>query len=523
MKKITLVFLFLIVALSGVLRFYRLDKVPPSLNWDEIAAGYNAYTIANWGADEYGNKFPIVFKSFGDDKHTVNIYITALVVKIFGLSDFSTRSSSAAIGVLTVFAIYFLARVLLKSETAGLFAALFLAVSPYAIHYSRGLWEANFALFFFIAGLASFYIGLRKNNWLVPLSFLFWGLSFFSYHSAKVVVPPVALLLCAIHFKQLFRNKKILIWSIVVTLVFVGLIVKEPKILGFARINQTKFSQEETKKYGGEIGMVLHNYKSYFSYSYLFQSGDQSSRASVKVIGEFYKIDLILSLIGFAALVLRKKWKVLFILISWLALSPIPGAVSTIEPSATMVIFMIGPVILLSAQGASFLISILKKNWVKAVVIVLIIVFLGIEVTNYLNYYYTTYSKKEAIEWQYGMKQIVEYLRKNPKYVQVYMDKIRQQPYIFFLFYLKTPLPELLKTVRYDESESKSYNTVVSFDNYQFGGLWNIIDSYPNYEVLYIITPSYYGGLKYINQFDVKKLIKYPNGNDAFYIVEGKQ
>jgi 4-amino-4-deoxy-L-arabinose transferase-like glycosyltransferase len=293
--------------------------------------------------------------------------------------------------------------------------------------------------------------------------------------------------------------------------------------LGFARINQTKFSQEETKKYGGEIGMVLHNYKSYFSYSYLFQNGDQSSRASVKVIGEFYKIDLILSLIGFAALVLRKKWEVLLILISWLVLSPIPGAVSTVEPGATRGIFMIGPVILLSAQGASFLISILKRNWVKAVGVVLIIAFLGREVTNYLNYYFTTYSKKEAIEWQYGMKQIVEYLKKNPKYVQVYMDKIRQQPYIFFLFYLKTPLPELLKTVRYDESESKSYNTVVSFDNYQFGGLWNIIDSYPNYEVLYIITPSYYGGLKYINQFDVKELIKYSNGNDAFYIVEGNQ
>jgi hypothetical protein len=120
------------------------------------------------------------------------------------------------------------------------------------------------------------------------------------------------------------------------------------------------------------------------------------------------------------------------------------------------------------------------------------------------------------------MKQIVEYLKENPDYAQVYMDKIRQQPNIFFLYYFKTSLPELLSSVRYDESESKSYNTILSYDKYQFGGKWNIIESYPTPGILYIITPSYYDGLRYKNEFQVKKLVKYPDGSDAFYIVEGK-
>ena len=102
------------------------------------------------------------------------------------------------------------------------------------------------------------------------------------------------------------------------------------------------------------------------------------------------------------------------------------------------------------------------------------------------------------------------------------MDKIRQQPYIFFLYYLKTPLPELLSTVKYDESESKSYNTVLSFSRYQFGG-WDIIGSFPNYNILYVITPSYYGGLRYLQQFEVKELIKYPDKSDAFYLVSGNE
>lgn len=522
MKKLEILALSIIVLLAAFLRFYKLDQVPPSLNWDEVAAAYNAYTIWHWGADEYGNKFPITFKSFGDDKHPAHIYLTAPFVGIFGPSDYAARSSSALIGVLSVLVIYFLAKKLFKSESAGIFAALFLTVSPYHLQYSRGLWEANFALFFFIFGLALFYFGIKKKNWLLPASFASFGLSFFSYHSAEVVVPPVVLLLCLIHFKELVINKKILVYSVFIIFLFAGLVIKDPRILGFARISQNQFSEQTLKKYGGELGTVFHNYKGYFTYSYLFQKGDQSARGSVKVIGEFYKIDLALALVGIGALLLRRKWESLTLLIIWLALSPVPGAVSAMEPSSTRGIFMIGPVILLSANGGAFLISVFKKNWVKGLIAAILILALGFEVYNYLHFYYTKYSKADAIEWQYGMKQVVDYVKRNPDYVKVYMDKIRQQPYIFFLYYLKTPLPDLLKTVKYDESESKSYNTVASFDKYQFGG-WDIIDSKPSYGILYVVTSSYYGGLKYLRQFNLNELVKYPDGSDAFFIVSGNQ
>lgn len=514
------IWLIAILFIAITLRFYKLDLIPPSLNWDEVAAGYNAYTIVNWGADEYGNKFPLIFKSFADDKHPVHIYSTAFIIKIFGFSDFSVRVSSALIGAIAVFAIYLLARELFKNKSISLFSALFLAVSPYHIHYSRGLWEANFALSLLIIGLATFYIGLRKNNWFIPLSFSFFGLSFFSYHSAKIVVPLTVLLICLINLKKLIANKKMLICSLFIAFIFLGFILKEPRILGFARINQTKFSEELVNKYGGKLQTFAHNYKSYFTYSYLFKNGDQSPRASVKVIGQFYKIDLLFLILGLLTLIYRKKWQALGLIFIWLLLSPIPGVVSTIEPSATRGIFMIAPIILLSAIGASSVINLLKNKWMKVFGVLIILLLLGREVVNYVNYYFTTYPEKEAIEWQYGMKQVVEYISENPDYYKVYMDKIRQQPYIFFLYYLKTPLPELLSSVKYDESESKSYNTVLSFDKYQFGG-WDIIGSYPNNNVLYVITPSYYGGLRHFQQFKVKKLVKYPDKSDAFYMVSG--
>jgi 4-amino-4-deoxy-L-arabinose transferase-like glycosyltransferase len=520
MQKLTYLFLGLIVLLAGFLRLYKLDQIPASLNWDEVAAGYNAYTIANWGMDEYGNKFPTVFKSFADDKHPVHIYLTSIVVKIFGLTDFNIRATSAGIGLLSVIAIFFLARELLKSNLAGLITALFLAVSPYHIHFSRGLWENNFALFFLIAGLASFYIGLRKKSYLLPIAFLFFGLSFFSYHSAKVVVPIVVLFACLTNLKLLFSNKTTLIVSILITLFFGILIIKDTRILGFARLGQTKFSEEQTKNAGGKYNLIFDNYKKHFTYSYLFEKGDQGPRASVKVVGQFYKIDLILVLVGLIALILKKKWQAISVILLWLVLSPIPSSVSSVEPSAIRGIFMIVPILLLSAFGASNLVNIFKNKWIGGVVAIIIIILLGKEVINYLNYYSKVYPVKEAIEWQYGMKEIVEYSKENPNIYKMYVDNIRQQPYIYFLYYGKVSLPELLSTVIYDESQSKSFNTVLSFDKYQFGS-WNIIESFPNEGIYYAVTPSYYTGLRHVQQFDVVKQIKYPDMSDAFYVVTG--
>lgn len=533
MRKLKIIAFILIVIAAFFLRVYKLTEVPPSLNWDEVAAGYNAYTIANWGADEYGNKFPVVFKSFGDDKHPVHIYMTSLFVNVFGLSEFATRLPSALIGVLTVVAIYFLVTYMFKSSLAGLFASLFMAVSPYHLQFSRGLWETNFALAFYIFGLLCFYIGIKKKSWVLPFAFLNFGISFYSYHSSKVLVPLTVILLLVLYFKEIYKHKIALMFSGLILLFFVVLTVFNPRILGFARASQNiipenkiketfLFKKTENKLFGtGEV--VFRHYLSYFSPKYLFVNGDTNPRNSVVTYGEFFKIDALLIIAGIVALFFIRSKEVV-VLLMWLLLAPVPASLASGDSqNAVRAFYMLGSINILSAVGANYFVTVIKKKWWYIVAAIMVLVPLFTEFGSYIKYYYSTYAEKYAIEWQYGMKQIVTYLKRNPDYAQVYMDKIRQQPYIFFLYYFKTPLPELLETVKYDKSESKSYNTIVSFDKYQFGGNWNIIDSYPNHGVLYIVTPSYYSGLKYASQFELKKLIKYPSGTDAFFIVEGEQ
>jgi 4-amino-4-deoxy-L-arabinose transferase-like glycosyltransferase len=518
MSKISFITLSLIIFFSALfLRVYKLDQIPASLNWDEVAAGYNAYTIANWGMDEWGEKFPLVFTSFREDKHPVHIYITSVFVKLFSLNDFVTRLPSALIGSFTVLLMIVLGEIIFNNKIVGLFSGIFLALSPYHLQFSRGLWESNFALSFYVLGLVLFYLGLTKKNWLIPFSFFSFGISFFAYHSAKVLVPPTILLLIILEFKKLYEEKKYFWISVFVILFFTVVTIANPRILGLARIAQNRLPDSTIL---GQGKIVLTTYVKYFDINYLFVLGDQNPRNSVKVVGEFYKIVGFLLIPGILAFVKYRSKKILVLLL-WIFLAPLPGAFTGVV-DANRGIFMVGAVNLVAGAGAYFLLDTAKKTWFKIILTLIILSLLGFEFKKYITYYYQYYNKKDAIEWQYGMKDAVLYSQKHREFTSVYVDKIRQQPYIFFLYYLKTPLPTFLKSVKYDQTQANTFNTVSSFGKYNFGN-WDPIESYPSSEILYVITPSYYSGLRYLAKFDVKKLIKYPSGADAFYLVSGNE
>lgn len=529
MTHFTRITLIIIVLLSFFLRIYKLDQVPPSLSWDEAAVGYNGWTIANYGRDEYGKFLPLFFRSFGDDKHPVHIYATAISIKFFGFNEFSTRLPAALFGVFNVLLIYFLAKLLFKKEIIGLAAALFLAISPYNLHFSHFNHEANFALFFFLLALIIFYISLKKRL-LLPLSLLSFIICFLSYHTSKIVVPITLLTLLTLYCRSIFLNRKGLIASLLILLAFAFIIKANPELLGIARANQNSLSRSEIEKtalfeltrneFLGRVNLVVTQYFRHFSPQYLFISGDENPRLSSQT-GEFYKIDLILLLAGILYLTFQRS-KEGVVLLVWLFSAPLPSSLASEAPHAARAMFMMGSWHLISALGLYFIVSLFRKLQVKTFVIIIVVLVLGISLYNYLNYYHVEYPKRYAIEWQYGMKQIVEFTKQHPEYSSVFVTDIRSQPYIFFLYYLKKPLPEYLYSVIYNNNlENRSYNNVASFERFSFGG-WDPTESLPKEGVLYVLSPSQYDGLRYKSLFDVKKIIYYPNETSAFYLISVK-
>jgi len=542
-KWIVYVLLVLVFVFGLFVRIYKFTESPPSLNWDEASVAYNAYTIWHWGKDEWGKTLPIVFKAFGEYKMPVHVYLTAPFVGIFGPSDFSARLPHALISAFTILAIFFLARKMFRSDSVGIFAALFLAFSPYHIFFSRALWELGFALFFIIFGLWLFYKGI-DNAKFFPFAFISLGLSLYSYNASKVFMPLIIIALVAIYWREIVKVKKYFFLSLVALLLFVLGFIVQPNLTGLTRYDQTKLSDQQLEstylyshtksKIFATLEVAISHYPQYFSYNYLFVKGDQNPRNSVKIFGEFYKTDLIFFLFGVFYLLVKFSKRTL-LLFTWVLLSPLPGAITSLTANASRAIYMLGVTQIIEAAGAYCLIKLisffpvklrlskLDNDWhivVGCIVVGLTLFVTAVQFVPFWNYLINVYPKTDATEWQYGMEQIVDYVKENPDYTKIYMDNVRGQPYIFFLYYLGVSPLELAKTVKYDQTPQNTHNVVESFGKYEFGE-WGWVDSPPIYGYLYALEPYKHSGLRNLKDFETVKLIKYPNGSDAFYLISG--
>lgn len=173
-------FLIIVLLVASALRLYKLGTVPPHLTPDEASLGYNAYSILKTGRDEYGQLLPIIFKSFGDWKPGLYIYLTVPFVAIFGLNEWAVRLPSAITGVVVVWLLYKIVPLLFKTKKTqlrttnyqllALISAFLLAINPWHIHFSRGAWEVNVALTLTLAGIYFFLKAINSHSEFAPES-----------------------------------------------------------------------------------------------------------------------------------------------------------------------------------------------------------------------------------------------------------------------------------------------------------------------------------------------------------------
>src|SRR3990170_9089170 len=154
--KIEKVVILLILLLAIFFRFFRLSSDPVSLSMDEVSIGYNAYSILKTARDEWGNLLPLAFRSVGDYKPPVNIYLTVPSIFIFGLTEFGVRFPVALIGTLSVLVLILLLKELGFRKNGYLSGGFWLAISPWHVHFARGSFEAVMALFFILLGVLVF-------------------------------------------------------------------------------------------------------------------------------------------------------------------------------------------------------------------------------------------------------------------------------------------------------------------------------------------------------------------------------
>lgn len=520
-NKLILIFIFL---LAFGLRFHRLDTYP-ALNADEAAIGYNAYSLMKTGFDEHGHAWPIHFQSFNDYKPGLYFYIVLPFVKVLGLNEWAVRIPGASFGVLSIIAIYFLVKELFDDEKLGIVSSLFLAISPWHIHFSRGGWEVNTATFFIISGLLFLFKGLKEElskKRIVYLTFssLFLVASAYTYHAARVIVPLLGVCFLLIYWKKILSNIKPYIIFVVMTLILITPLARDMLSSGtlsrasgvgiladlgpVARVNEqrgehqgkttilAKLMHNKAVNYGL---FFLNNYFSHFNGEFLFMSGDSIERDKVPETGEMYLFDIIFLLVGFAFLSKEiknnKNW--LFI-ISWLIVAPFASSLTFQSPTALRSQNMVIPFVVISAFGFVNIIDWLgkrKMKLLKPLGIVFISLFVVWNFLRYLNMYYLHMAKNYPYSSQYGVKELVSYVSENQnKYSDIFITQRYDQPYILFLFYLKYPPKKFQGAHTLTSRDSYGFSTVADFDKYHFDliDFQSISENYPG--SLIIGTPE---------------------------------
>lgn len=498
--------LILIVLLAGFLRFAQLGSNPPSLTWDEVAWGYNAYAFGLDGKDEFGRTMPLDFiESFGDFKPPVYAYLDVLPVKVFGLTEFAVRFPSAFFGTLTVLMTYFLVLAIFWNRkdkhpvtnnhvAIALVSSFLLAISPWHIMLSRGAFEANVASFFLVVGVWSFLEAINRRKWLLILSAICFVIPIYTFNSSRIVAPLLVVALAIFTCKQLWGMKKTVgaaaivgLFVVLPTLTFLfssqaRLRFQEVNIFSNIKIIE-RTNQEIANDKDAWWSKIIHNrrlaysaeyMKHYFdnlSPTFLFTHGDPNPKFSLQTMGQMYLFEFPFLVLG-AFYLFRKREGHWWVIPLWLLIGIIPAGAARETPHALRIESTLPTFQILVAYGIIQVFTLLKGTFwripVRKAFVALLAFIIVYQVSYAIEEYIVHYPKIASQEWQYGYKEAISYIGKvEDDYEMFYFTEKLGRPYVYFLFH-KQYDPRAFRKEAVVTRDGFGFVTVQKFNKYVF-------------------------------------------------------
>lgn len=514
----TAIALAIIICIAAFLRLWHLDGVPITPNWDEVAIGYNSYSLLLTGMDEYAEKYPFVLRSFNDYKPALYLYVLIPFIKFLGLSVMTLRLPSALFGIASVVGTFYLTWELLRLrgingtnfKVISLISALLLAISPWHIQFSRAAFEANLALTFCIFGLLFFLLSLKRPTFLI-LSAIFYGFSIHAYHSTRLFVPLFVIGLLFIFRNHFLKNPKRLIVPALVmflfVLPFVFFLIQNKGYQIFGRATQTSVFASNQPQGLESIYRIGSGYISHFSPNWLFLTGD-NDRHHAPSTGLLYLWELPFLIAGVIYL-LKHKSRFRTVLLLWILLSPLPAAFTTEVPHAIRTLIFLPAFQIIVVLGIMEVVKILKKLPLRYVLATSTIyfVFSLFIIFQYFHLYFFQMNHEFSRFWQFGYGDVVSFaLQNKEKYKKVVVSHNLEQPYIFFLFYLK------YNPSKYIEEGGTKDGVAKAFDKYEFRSI-NWKSENHDGSTLYVLSPN-------DERSGVVHTIRYFDGSEAFILSE---
>lgn len=492
--------LIAIAALALYLRVVGITLSPPSLYWEEVALGVDAYSLLMTGRDHHGNPWPVIgLESFGDWKPVGYVYALMPSIGLLGLTEFAVRVPSLLAGLSLVPALYVLAKAYRLDPRIG---ALLAAISPWAVWFSRGGWESNLATALTTWGVIMILPLSHRSIQNIPRTQLFAGIvlfaaSAYTYHAHRLVVPA---LLAALLVLQLLNHgmraslKGVLIVGTVFSLLLAPLVLNasNPEVnhrfSSSSIFSDTDLIIESNARqqaahssvgrllghrylvYGREI---LSGWLSHFDPSYLFVSGDTNPRHSIQYFGHLYHIEFVFFLLGVGWSVRRGSSKKAF-LWWWIIVGILPASLVRGTPHALRTLVVMPAVLLLVTAGLDQTLGWIKKHRSALLQWGMMSILIGLyalEVSVFWTYLTQAYPARYAHEWQFGYRQMIwEVHRLEQLYpnARVIIDRSVGRPAMYYWFYTQTPPQEVQNE---NDRAIKDQGEYLTYKQVQFGPL----------------------------------------------------
>jgi 4-amino-4-deoxy-L-arabinose transferase-like glycosyltransferase len=516
-QRCVLPLLCCIIVLGFLVRIYHVDTNPAGFFCDEASIGYNAHTLLTTGQDEHGKQYPFFFQSFGDYRPPIPYYFAIPFVSVFGLNEFAVRLVTATVGTISILIGYYFLKTFLsythieqKILSAGsLFGAFFLAISPWHIHMSRFGSEYIYLPLFVLLAALLFLQSFQKPS-RIPVAFFASGLIGYTYLPGLIIGPVFILLMCLSFFPHLKRYWK---YTLIGICIYCVLLIPTIQAVG----NKTLLTRWNNVGLGKEASIPEQiktfslQYVEHFSPVFLFTKGDIGypghfiNRFSVKGMGQLYIIDGLFLCIGFIFLLLqiKKKNRTAIIPIILLLLYPVGSSVTTTDGGGPLAFrSVLGSIVfpIFSAIGMAALLNTMKRTGARRLCIGLFILIYGMFFFHYLYLYHAQYPlySQDFWGWQFGPRDIMQtFVANKNTYDEYLIIGEFNAPDIFIKFYDPT-----------NQCANKCRIASLGDINIQR-------------KQLIALSPQSWQQAPNL-RLRIQKVIRYPNGQPAFYIGQAR-
>ncbi|TKJ30714.1 MAG: hypothetical protein CEE40_04270 [Chloroflexi bacterium B3_Chlor] len=363
-KKKEYLALTLIMALAIFVRFHQLQAIPVGVDGDQGADGYGAKRILR------GEEYP-VYLSNRWGVAPMHTYLVAFSFALWGTSLWAIRFASAAVGVLTIPVLFWLAKEIFPTDEdspslVAILSAFWIGTSYWHITFSRAGQDPATLPLFSSAAMYFLWRGIRsQKRWPFLVSGVLLGATLYGYRAARFL--PVFLVIlfgCWVLNDAAFRQRHLVN---VALLVMVAAVTCIPLAVYAAVHPEVFFSREvHVFVFNPEVGRGTPVRD--FVESLVRTMGMFSFKGDYNVVwnpGRRPVLDPVSSvcfLIGLAVTALRWKSSTYRFVLLWFLTMALPGAF-TFEhlPSFTRGIGALPALCLLSAIGVASV-----KSWLEA-------------------------------------------------------------------------------------------------------------------------------------------------------------